>query len=177
MLTGWLAVCGRVWLLQMVQRHQLMKYQYLMEFLYSTSPDVGEEVRGTYVETMGKTVFNLFRAYHAQLQKLVLEVRLARRAGTTQAEGWRSEWVGPGSAAAELSARWALVVGGLWCVQVANKNDLIAVEEGAVKSLFSTKVDLSKRGDAFSLADRDKILDNIEAEPILVHIAIAENQR
>lgn len=62
-------------------------------------------------------------------------------------------------------------------MQVANKNDLIAVEEGAVKSLFSTKVDLSKRGDAFSLADRDKILDNIEAEPILVHIAIAENQR
>lgn len=78
-------------MLQMVQRHQLMKYQYLMEFLYSTSPDVGEEVRGTYVETMGKTVFNLFRAYHAQLQKLVLEVRLAGRAGTTQAEGWRSE--------------------------------------------------------------------------------------
>lgn len=27
-----------------------------------------------YVETMGRTVFALFRAYHAQLQKLVLEV-------------------------------------------------------------------------------------------------------
>ena len=38
-------------------------------------------------------------------------------------------------------------------------------------------MDLSKRGDAFSLADRDKTLDNIEAEPILVHIAQAENAR
>jgi vacuolar protein sorting-associated protein 52 len=79
---------------------------------------------------MGRTVFALFRAYHAQLQKLVLDV--------------------------------------------ANKNDLIAVEEGAVRGLFTTKVDLSKRGDAFSLADRDKILEQVEAEPILVHIAQAE---
>jgi hypothetical protein len=59
---------------QMVQRHQLMKYQYLMEFLYQTGTEVGEEVRTTYAETMGKVVFNLFRAYHTQLQKLVLEV-------------------------------------------------------------------------------------------------------
>jgi len=62
-------------------------------------------------------------------------------------------------------------------VQVANKNDLIAVEEGAVKSLFSSKVDLSKRGDAFSLGDRDKILEAVEEGPILVHIAQAQNQR
>jgi len=87
-------------------------------------------VRTAYVETMGRAVFALFRAYHAQLQKLMLEV--------------------------------------------ANKNDLIAVEEGAVRGLFTTKVDLSKRGDAFSLADRDKILEQVEAEPILVHIAQAE---
>jgi hypothetical protein len=59
----------------MVQRHQLLKYGYLIDFLYTTSPEAGEEVRQTYMETMGKTVFNLFRAYHSQLQKLVLEVR------------------------------------------------------------------------------------------------------
>lgn len=54
------------------------------------------------------------------------------------------------------------------------QNDLIVVEEGAVRGLFTSKVDLSKRGDAFSLADRDKILEQVEAEPILVHIAQAE---
>lgn len=48
------------------------------------------------------------------------------------------------------------------------------MEEGAVRGLFTSKVDLSKRGDAFSLADRDKILEQVEAEPILVHIAQAE---
>lgn len=116
---------------QMLQRHGLLKYQPLMAFLVEAAPEVAEDVRVNYAETMGKTVFTLFRAYHAQLQKLVLEV--------------------------------------------ANKNDLIAVEEGAVRGLFSTKVDLSKRGDAFSLADRDKILEQVESEPILVHIAQAEN--
>jgi len=115
---------------QMLQRHGLLKYQHLYGFLLGCAPEIAEEVRLNYAETMGKTVFNLFRAYHAQLQKLVLEV--------------------------------------------ANKNDLIAVEEGAVRGLFSSKVDLSKRGDAFSLADRDKVLGGIEGEPILVHIAQAE---
>lgn len=43
--------------------------------------------------------------------------------------------------------------------------------------MFSSKVDLSKRGDAFSLGDRDKILNDVESEPILVHIAQAENVR
>lgn len=118
---------------QMLQRHGLLKYQHLYGFLLECAPEVAEEVRLNYAETMGKTVFSLFRAYQAQLQKLVLEV--------------------------------------------ANKNDLIAVEEGAVRGLFSSKVDLSKRGDAFSLADRDKILGEVEREPILVHIAQAEKAR
>jgi hypothetical protein len=43
-------------------------------------------------------------------------------------------------------------------VQVANKNDLIAVEEAAVRNMFNNKVDLTKRGDAFGLGDRDKVL-------------------
>jgi vacuolar protein sorting-associated protein 52 len=36
-------------------------------------------------------------------------------------------------------------------------------------------VNLSKRTDSFSLGERDKILDQIEDEPILLHVAIAEN--
>ena len=41
--------------------------------------------------------------------------------------------------------------------QVANKHDLIAVEEAAVRQMFTNKVDLTKRGDAFSLSQRDKV--------------------
>jgi len=72
------------WYRQMVQRHSLMKYAYLMEFLYTNAPDVAEEVRANYIETMGKTILNLFRLYHASLQKLVLEVR--REGGNVGAE-------------------------------------------------------------------------------------------
>jgi hypothetical protein len=58
---------------------------------------------------------------------------------------------------------------------MATKNDLIAVEEAALKNVFTQKVNMSKRTDAFSLGDRDKILDQIESEPILLHVALAES--
>lgn len=45
-----------------------------------------------------------------------------------------------------------------------------------MRNLFTTKVDLSKRGDGFDLGDRDKILDAVEAGPILVHVALAEGR-
>ena len=38
-------------------------------------------------------------------------------------------------------------------------------------------MDLTKRIDAFSLGDRDKILEQVECSPILVHVATAENQK
>lgn len=60
---------------------------------------------------------------------------------------------------------------------VANKNDLIVIEEAAIKSLFTQKIDMSKKNDSFSLSGRDKILEQIEKEPILVHVAIAEGQK
>jgi F0F1-type ATP synthase assembly protein I len=44
-----------------------------------------------------------------------------------------------------------------WHTQVATKTDLIAVEEAAVRAMFTNKVDLTKRGDAFSLGERDKV--------------------
>ncbi|CAM9116209.1 unnamed protein product [Discosporangium mesarthrocarpum] len=62
-------------------------------------------------------------------------------------------------------------------LEMATRQDLIAIEEAAVRNLFSTRVDLSKRGDAFSLGERDKILDVAEAEPILLHVAVAEDDR
>lgn len=36
---------------------------------------------------------------------------------------------------------------------------------------------MAKRGDAFSLGDRSKTLEQVEQEPLLVHVAIAENNK
>lgn len=36
---------------------------------------------------------------------------------------------------------------------------------------------MTKRGDAFSLGDRSKTLEQIEQEPLLVHVALAENNK
>ena len=49
--------------------------------------------------------------------------------------------------------------------EVANKHDLICVQEAAVRSQFTTKVSLSKRGDAFSLADRVDVLNRWRSAP------------
>lgn len=54
---------------------------------------------------------------------------------------------------------------------------ILCGQEAAARSLFSTKVDLSKRGDGFNLGDRDSILDAVEAGPILVHVALAEGRQ
>jgi hypothetical protein len=62
-------------------------------------------------------------------------------------------------------------------LSIASKHDLIVVEDPALRSMFTQKVDLSKRCDAFALGERDKILDQIESEPILSHVATAEQQK
>ena len=43
----------------------------------------------------------------------------------------------------------------------ADRHDLIAMEEAAVRSMFSNKVNLTKRSDAFTLGERDRILDQV----------------
>ncbi|KAL7468067.1 hypothetical protein ACHAXS_008291 [Conticribra weissflogii] len=44
-------------------------------------------------------------------------------------------------------------------LRLATRVDLIAVEEAALRDAFSTKVNMRKRGDAFVLGDRAKVLD------------------
>ena len=46
-----------------------------------------------------------------------------------------------------------------------------------IHSLIIDQVNLSKRTESFALGERDKILDQIESEPILLHVAVAENQK
>lgn len=50
------------------------RYKYLMQFMCDNVPEAAEEIRVVYIESMGRTISALFRAYHAQLMKLELEM-------------------------------------------------------------------------------------------------------
>lgn len=54
--------------------HPPRRYKYLMQFMYDNVPEAAEEIRVVYIESMGRTISALFRAYHAQLMKLELEL-------------------------------------------------------------------------------------------------------
>ncbi|RHY51290.1 hypothetical protein DYB34_003639 [Aphanomyces astaci] len=57
----------------------------------------------------------------------------------------------------------------------AGRTDVVAVEEASLKaSMFSSRV---KPTNAFALGDRDKVVENAVAPPILVHMAQAEGGR
>lgn len=119
--------------IQMLQQNSLVRFAPLIQFVHLESPAVAEDLRSLYIESMGKTLQNLFKCYYTQLVKM--------------------EQV------------------------MASKGDLVAVEEATLKSIFTQKVDMTKRNDTFALCEREKILDQIESEPILVHVALAENQK
>lgn len=74
-------------------------------------------------------------------------------------------------------------------MRLATRVDLIAVEEAALKDAFSTKVNMKKRGDAFVLGERAKVLDGfITADgesvaawasipPINAHMAVMNGEK
>lgn len=120
---------------RVIQVNSLIKYSKLNYFLGEAAPDIHDEIRDVYIETMGKTILNLFKTYQIQLSKLDSKV--------------------------------------------ACKNDLIAVEEGAVKDMFSQRVNMGKRSDPFVLGERVRVLEMAEQEekPIMVHVASAEKEK
>lgn len=73
-------------------------------------------------------------------------------------------------------------------MRLATRVDLIAVEESALRDNFSTKVNMRKKGDAFVLGDRSKVLDGaISADttgdfssastPINAHMALMNGDK
>lgn len=62
--------------IQLVPRHAIPfhRYKYLMQFMCDNVPEAAEEIRMVYIESMGRTISALFRAYHSQLMKLELEM-------------------------------------------------------------------------------------------------------
>ena len=55
---------------RMIQKHGLVKYANLQDFLEDNSPEIATEMYNVYVESMGKTMYALFRTYQAQLDQL-----------------------------------------------------------------------------------------------------------
>lgn len=82
--------------IQIIQQNALLKYSPLFHFLEKEASIAADDLRSMYVESMGRTLLNLFKSYHTQLSKLDLVM--------------------------------------------ATKMDLIAVEEAALRSLFTQKV-------------------------------------
>jgi hypothetical protein len=58
-------------------------------------------------------------------------------------------------------------------MRLAKRADLIAVEEAALRDTFSSKVNMRKRGDAFALGDRAKVLDGAITAEAGVYVATA----
>lgn len=61
--------------------------------------------------------------------------------------------------------------------EIASKNDLIVLEEQALKGIFTSKVDLRKRNETLALNERDQVLQQVAAPPIMVHVAQAEGKK
>ncbi|KAL7537509.1 hypothetical protein ACHAXR_007862 [Thalassiosira sp. AJA248-18] len=75
-------------------------------------------------------------------------------------------------------------------MRLSTRVDLIAVEEAALRDTFSTKVNMRKRGDAFVLGDRAKVLDGaitaetggdaataLTSSPINAHLALMNGDK
>ena len=68
-------------------------------------------------------------------------------------------------------------------ILVATKNDLLVVEDASMKSIFTQKIDLTstetkrQSGVRLLMNNRNEILAELEAPPIIIHIATAEKAR
>ena len=60
--------------INMIQQNSLVKYAKLFKILLREAPQMGEEVRGSYVDIMQKLVTNLFKNYYAALLKMEIIV-------------------------------------------------------------------------------------------------------
>ncbi|CAI5702745.1 unnamed protein product [Peronospora effusa] len=61
-----------------------------------------------------------------------------------------------------------------FCEEVATRTDVIVVDEQSLKGIFSSRVNLSKRNDTFSITEREKILETASAPPLILHVAQQE---
>jgi len=120
---------------RMIQVHGLLKYAALQDFLEEACPEISTEIFNVYVESMSKTLQQLFRTYQAQLLQLdATKIHVTRQ-------------------------------------------DVIAIEESALRDSLTSRA--KKRVDVFCLGNKRAAdcLDDAARQPILAHVALAENKR
>ena len=115
--------------IQLIQTSSLLKFHPCIAFLAEHAPSLALEVQQHYVAVMSRTLYLLYRKYHADLK-----VRLRK--------------------------------------QRAGKNDTIAVEERALKSILSSRVGF-KDGDTLSIGDRENTIECVFDPPVIAHHAEA----
>jgi hypothetical protein len=124
--------------------------------------------RTIYVESMGKTIFNLFKSYYAQLLKLDANV-MDRKDMIAVEESVLKSSAGGGSSIlfGSTSSMGSSSAGG----------SLSSTITGSGSS--GAHSHMSKRSEIFTLADnRIQIMETAESAPaILVHVAMAESQK
>ena len=150
---------------KMVQQNALVRYAPLLQFVQREAPGAAEDLRLVYAESMGKTLQNLFKSYCSQLLKLDLAMATKKDLIAVEETALRLTFAGK-------------VGGSLDSMGVGNYSSSISnSSSSSTGGGLGNALSSSKRADAFALGDRDKILDQIEAEPILLHVALAEAAR
>eukprot|EP00742_Colponemidia_sp_Colp-10_P005738 GILJ01006133.1.p1 GENE.GILJ01006133.1~~GILJ01006133.1.p1 ORF type:complete len:595 (+),score=118.62 GILJ01006133.1:511-2295(+) len=113
--------------IQILQQNVLVKYRIFIDFLDSNHPEVANEIKAAYLETMSKMYYGHFKTYITNLSKLQYDI--------------------------------------------ATKNDLIGSEDRE-RGLFGGRKDLQNKGAVFSLNNRDQVLQEIDQDPIIYHVAV-----
>ena len=133
---------------QMLQQY-LLKYKYYIVFLNMHSPSTYEEIVLCYTNTMGKVLYNLFKTYNVHLLKLQKVIANNKTAliGNENVNVTNS-----------TASNFADKLGRTFNREQFNKSSQ----------------NLNKSSDTFSIGDRDGILQDIDAPPIIIHVAQAE---
>jgi len=137
---------------RMIQVNSLLKFASLIDFLRDAAPEVYQEIKDVYTESMGKMVHALFRVYLAQLSRLDAKVVNRHDAQLIAIE--ESALKSHGSSGSETIF-------------------------AASYSPFNTPVKAKHpTTDSFHLGDRADVLDACVqcAKPILVHLAQSEHK-
>lgn len=130
-----------------VKQSVLLKYRYMASFLKQHAPDIYAEVRGAYVDKVGQTMLDLFRAYWAAMERLEEVVITAADA----------------LGAPEAASGAGLSLGAFFQRQPTHP---------AASSGLS-----GHRADVYALRDRAGVLAQLGAPPLVLHVAEAEHTR
>lgn len=160
---------------QMTQQ-MLLKFRYLYEFLVEHASSVAQEIRSLYISAMSKVLLALFKSYHSQLGRLTLRLddkkslmAVVPSAGKVgKAFGTR----------AISSSRVAGSTTGAQGERKTNSSGGSEMSAGGGKQRSENKFAvLDPVLGVFALNKREEILEDLDAQPIVMHIAQKEGRK